>query len=65
MVVAVAAMIALVTSLVPCTAACSAGMPMALRRNIFSMTTTELSNNMPIAKAIPVNVRVLMLIPKK
>ena len=65
MVVSVAAMMALVTSFVPRTAASSLLTPMARRRKIFSMTTTELSKSMPTAKAMPVRVRVLMLMSKK
>ena len=65
MVVSVAAMIALVTSLVPRMAASSLLTPIARNRNMFSMTTTELSKSMPTAKAIPVRVKVLMLISKK
>ena len=64
-VVIVAAMTALATSLVPCTAASWLGVPIARRRKIFSMTTIELSSSMPTARAIPVSVRVLILMPKK
>ena len=65
MVVRVAAKIDFQTSVVPLTAASSPETPDARRRKIFYMTTTELSSNIPTAKAIPVRVNVFIVIPAK
>jgi hypothetical protein len=59
-VVSVDAKSALRTSFTPCRAANRGGIPMEARRYMFSSTTILLSNNIPIASAIPIRVRVFM-----
>ena len=59
-VVSVDAIRAFLTSLTPCRAANRGGVPIEANRYMFSSTTILLSSNIPIARAIPISVRVFI-----
>ncbi len=65
MVVRVEAATAAVTCLAPCAAARGADSPRARNLYMFSITTTELSTNMPIARESAPRVIMFMSIPQK